>query len=362
MSFDASSDLRIGGPRRRLPILPLLLALSLAANLWFITSWAPEGSGEPGPVTETAVALAEAESQPAAAPPAAAEAAVAAPEQPAAAPSPEGEAESDAWPRYVRGDIQGPVASAVVQVVGSGEGDRVAATVGRLLSWYIDVTSDPRRGDVLEILYEPDPVEANAIIIEGMRYRSQKMGKTFEAWLYQPQGWKFPSWFDAAGRRVPATLKNSPIENYEQITSLIGDGRGHAGMDFKTPEGTPVTAPFAGKVLRTNWNGRFNGNCVEVSAGNKLVRFLHLKAVDDKVKAGATVSMGQRIGVTGNTGRSFAPHLHYELRSNDKRKKVLDPLKVHGFTHGQLPAADGVGFEQRRTELAARMDAAAALE
>ena len=42
------------------------------------------------------------------------------------------------------------------------------------------------------------------------------------------------------------------------------NGRKHAGVDFKTPVGTPVVAPFDGLVVKRNWNFRFNGNCLDI--------------------------------------------------------------------------------------------------
>ena len=62
---------------------------------------------------------------------------------------------------------------------------------------------------------------------------------------------------------------------------------------------------------------------------------------------------GQRIADSGNTGRSFAPHLHYELRSSSG--KVLDPLKVHGKTHPRLSGADREAFEAERAALMERL-------
>ena len=88
-------------------------------------------------------------------------------------------------------------------------------------------------------------------------------------------------------------------------------------MDFKAPVGTPVYMPWAGTVKRVNWNWKYNGNCLEISTPDgKLVRFLHLQELDGSLKAGMKVKAGQRIADSGNTGRSFAPHLHYELRSS----------------------------------------------
>ena len=57
---------------------------------------------------------------------------------------------------------------------------------------------------------------------------------------------------------------DGPLDEYEQITSLLKDRPNHKGMDFKTPVGTPVKAPASGTVTRINWNWHANGDCVEL--------------------------------------------------------------------------------------------------
>src|SRR5690606_40985555 len=110
-----------------------------------------------------------------------------------------------------------------------------------------------------------------------LAFQSQKLGQTFEAWRYQARGEEFPRYYDRQGREVEIRLESSPIERYEQITSLLRDGRGHQCMDFKAPVGVPVVAPFAAVVTRVNFNQRINGRCVEMEdAKGRRISFLHL--------------------------------------------------------------------------------------
>ena len=149
-------------------------------------------------------------------------------------------------------------------------------------------------------------------------------------------------------------LVNSPLKEYEQVTALIKDRPSHKGMDFKTPVGTDIFSPKSGRVVRTNWNLKFNGNCIEVKYNDGVTaRFLHLS--DTGVKPGQTVTAGQRIGATGNTGRSTAPHLHYEI---DRAGRVLDPVDYHGVTRRTLPAADAASFQKVVMSLDASLSSA----
>lgn len=96
-------------------------------------------------------------------------------------------------------------------------------------------------------------------------------------------------------------------------------GRGyefHAGMDIGGERGDIVTAPANGIVTKAGWEGGY-GNLIEIDHGNGLTtRYGHLSRGD--VVVGDTIQRGQSIGLIGSTGRSTGPHLHYELRLNDK--------------------------------------------
>lgn len=90
----------------------------------------------------------------------------------------------------------------------------------------------------------------------------------------------------------------------------------HAGMDIDGERGDPIVAPANGTILSASYKGGY-GNMVEIDHGNGLVtRYAHMSKLEGT--AGDTVQRGQVIGYVGSTGRSTGPHLHYELRLNDK--------------------------------------------
>lgn len=94
----------------------------------------------------------------------------------------------------------------------------------------------------------------------------------------------------------------------------------HSGLDFAAPTGSKVSTVAAGVV---NWSGRHPeyGNMVEVKHGDGVVtRYAHNKS--NLVKAGDVVKKGQVIALSGSTGRSTAPHVHFEVYKNGR---VVDP-------------------------------------
>jgi murein DD-endopeptidase MepM/ murein hydrolase activator NlpD len=234
-------------------------------------------------------------------------------------------------------------------------GDEVSATMSRVLVWDLDLRRDLRAGDKVETMWSLG--SSDKVIIEAVRYHAQKHGKTIAGYRFQASGDEYPSYWSADGTEVPHRLKKSPLAKYEQVTSLLKDRPTHHGMDFKVAVGTEVVTPFAGVVTRANWNWKANGNCVEIQhADGVLAKYLHLSK--NTVKAGDRVKAGDVIALTGNTGRSTGPHLHYQL---NKGSKVLDPIDYHGTERRKLPEADAAKFGQVVKAADARLDTAGAV-
>jgi murein DD-endopeptidase MepM/ murein hydrolase activator NlpD len=247
----------------------------------------------------------------------------------------------------VRAPVTGSIAATFAEAAPT-HADVLTQVYNRLFMWDLDVTRDLQKGDVIEVAYEWDGTMAE---IPVAAYTSRKHGRRLVAYRFQATGDASPSWWDAAGVEVPYRLVDGPISAYEQVTSLVRDGRGHKGMDFKAPEGTPVVTPKAASVLRTNWNHGANGNCVEVRyEDGATARFLHLSRTD--VEAGQRVAAGVTLGLSGNTGRSTAPHLHYEV---ERGGRIVDPRVYHGTERRRLAETDLAAFEMARAGLDAML-------
>lgn len=90
---------------------------------------------------------------------------------------------------------------------------------------------------------------------------------------------------------------------------------GHNGLDFGIVVGTPVEATMDGKVVHAGWNNQGYGNLVIVDNGTYKTYYAHLSSIP--VAVGDSVTAGTTIGLSGNTGNSTGPHLHYEIRQNN---------------------------------------------
>lgn len=107
----------------------------------------------------------------------------------------------------------------------------------------------------------------------------------------------------------------------------------HYGMDFASPQGTPVYAAGDGVVVRADSNASGYGNHIRIDHGYGYVTLYgHLSAYN--VRAGQHVKRGDLIGKVGSTGRSEAPHLHYEVIKNGEH---INPIH---FYYGNLTPSE----------------------
>ncbi|MCB9134667.1 MAG: M23 family metallopeptidase [Anaerolineales bacterium] len=89
---------------------------------------------------------------------------------------------------------------------------------------------------------------------------------------------------------------------------------GHNGVDIAIVTGTPIQTTMDGNVIYAGWNNQGYGNLVIVENGPYRTYYAHLSEIP--VEVGQTVHAGEVIGLSGSTGNSTGPHLHYEVRYN----------------------------------------------
>jgi hypothetical protein len=308
------------------PLLYLLLGCSLTLNAVLLLSGrstdapsAPERSVETERDDSGAPAVAQQ-------PGAAADAPAAAPLHAAGEVAPE-----EGW-LTLGGKVEHSLARTFQQLAAE-DGDALASVFSRLFVWDVDMRRDLQSGDAVAVVWRMGSDGFPEVAAGSLR--AGKLGRTLAAYRWQAPGDPYPSYWYLDGTEVPHRLKESPLAQYEQITSLLKDRPTHRGMDFKVPVGTEVMSPRAGVVTRANWNWAANGNCIEIRFDDGvLAKFLHLN--ENRVAEGERVSAGQVIALSGNTGRSTAPHLHYQL---DRGEKALDPIDYHGSLRRQLDEA-----------------------
>lgn len=97
----------------------------------------------------------------------------------------------------------------------------------------------------------------------------------------------------------------------------------HSGIDLTAPTGTPIYATGDGKIINAGYTPGGYGKKIIIDHGFGFkTLYAHLHEVD--VKVGQKIKRGELIGKVGNTGRSTAPHLHYEVRKNNKTENPVN--------------------------------------
>ncbi|MEU9255896.1 M23 family metallopeptidase [Streptomyces sp. NPDC048270] len=128
-------------------------------------------------------------------------------------------------------------------------------------------------------------------------------------------------------------LWDKPVEKYT-LSATFGKGGSmwsskHSGQDFAVPVGTPVDAVAAGTVVKAGPNGGGDGpaygNAIVIKhANNTYSQYAHLSKI--QVRIGQKVSVDQQIALSGNTGNSSGPHLHFEIRTTPNYGSAVNPV------------------------------------
>ncbi|WP_311063113.1 peptidoglycan DD-metalloendopeptidase family protein [Halomonas sp. DWK9] len=190
----------------------------------------------------------------------------------------------------------------------------------RLLEKKLDFRRDSRRGDQFQVLVESDMIDGETLDsrVLAVKYDGERMDLTVvrnatDDNFYTPTG----SSLDPAFARRPfeGSYRLSSNFNPRRLHPVTGRVSPHNGTDFAMPIGTPITAPANGRVERVG-NHHAAGRYIVVRHDNGYrTRYLHLS--QPLVSQGERVTMGERIALSGNTGRSTGPHLHYEVIVNN---------------------------------------------
>ena len=166
-----------------------------------------------------------------------------------------------------------------------------------------------RRNIVAQVTYENDKVVSREVIKEEVLLEAvpkivERGTKIPPTYIKPLSGGRLSSGF--GGRKAPTK----------------GASTNHKGIDWATPVGTAIYASSGGVVTKAGWGSGY-GYCVYIKhPDGKETRYGHLSKV--LVSAGQSVKQGQKIALSGNTGRSTGPHLHFEIRIGGT---AVNPLK-----------------------------------
>lgn len=194
-------------------------------------------------------------------------------------------------------------------------------TVVKALQWKFDFGRVARKGDRFAVSVDREFIDGKSVgrgDVKALFYLSGNR----EVFIMRHSDGQF---YDVNGQSLNRALRRYPTAKRYRISSSFNPNRKHPvtgrisphnGTDFAVPIGTPILSAGDGVVVKSRYH-RLAGNYIVVKHGRDyMTRYLHLSK--RLVKVGDRIKMGERIALSGNTGRSTGPHLHFELIKNNR--------------------------------------------
>jgi hypothetical protein len=231
----------------------------------------------------------------------------------------------------------------------NGAPEAVVREAIQLIQRLVDPSSPLQPDETIRVLFEVDPRDkaraTGRVVYVGLRGGTSvdcysfegsdgffrcfdpKAGSESNDSEWTGKSWPFPSLGTSGATSAGGIL--APIRG-APVTSLFGMRfhpilhilRLHAGLDFGAPVGSPVRAAADGTIEFAGLASGF-GNHVRIKHAGFETSYSHLSEIPDAIKPGVAVKEGQVIALSGNTGLSTGPHLHFEFYLNGE---AVDPL------------------------------------
>nr|WP_244846516.1 peptidoglycan DD-metalloendopeptidase family protein [Chromohalobacter salexigens] len=261
---------------------------------------------------------------------------------------------TEATQRLFAGTVSG---SFTLSAESTGLSGAEVAQLTNLLSKKLDFRRNTRAGDHFQVLVESDMLEGESVDsrILAAQYQGERMDLTVvrnsaDDRFYTPDGQSL----DPAFNRYPfeGHYRISSPFNLRRHHPITGRISPHRGTDFAMRTGTPVDAPAAGRVIKSAYQAGGAGNYLVIRHDNGYkTRYMHLSK--RLVSEGDRVEMGQKIALSGNTGGSTGPHLHYEVMVNNR---AVDAMRVKLPENQSLEGKALAAFQKQSKPLLAKLE------
>lgn len=211
----------------------------------------------------------------------------------------------------------------------------VAAQVVRIFSQQFDLHAAAREIERFAVVYEEQGSAVAARPGRVLGVEVVRAGKAYRAFRFAPGGGAPADYFGPEGFSLDREFLPAPLE-YTEITSWFGVSRqigrrfqaSHPGIDYAAPIGTPVHATADGTVAFLGVQGGYGNVVVLEHRGTLTTLYAHLNGFAEGLSKGARVRQGELVGYVGRTGWTTGPHLHYELRVEDRPVNPEDYFPV----------------------------------
>lgn len=245
----------------------------------------------------------------------------------------------------VKGTISGNFNSSLKEV---GLSQRQINQLASGLQWQI-ATNKLKKGDRFAILVKREYINGKVTDLGNVEAIHIISGKTSYYAIQADNG----RYYSRHGETLGKGFSRHPLQFTPRVSSGFNPRRlhpvtrrvaPHKGVDFAVPSGTPIVAPADGVVEHVAYQANGAGRYIKVRHGGQYTTvYMHLSR--SLVKVGQSVKKGERIALSGNTGRSTGAHLHYEFHINGR---PVNPMTV------KLPGTGSGMPDKERKEFLAK--------
>ncbi len=245
----------------------------------------------------------------------------------------------------VKGSIKGDFTSSLKEV---GLSQRQINQLASGLQWQI-ATNKLKKGDRFAILVKREYINGKVTDLGNVEAIHIISGKTSYYAIQADNG----RYYSRHGETLGKGFSRHPLQFTPRVSSGFNPRRlhpvtrrvaPHKGVDFAVPSGTPIVAPADGVVVHVAYQANGAGRYIKVRHGGQYTTvYMHLSR--SLVKVGQSVKKGERIALSGNTGRSTGAHLHYEFHINGR---PVNPMTV------KLPGTGSGMPDKERKEFLAK--------
>jgi murein DD-endopeptidase MepM/ murein hydrolase activator NlpD len=239
--------------------------------------------------------------------------------------------------------------------------DYIVSEFTRVFSYDVDFQHQIEASDNFEIFFGK-PLTNSSSKRKVLHYAKLNFGDKTRTYFRFTSADGHTDYYDESGRSASRALLKTPVSG-AKLTSGFGMRRHpllryskmHTGVDFGVPTGTPIKAAGSGIVDLAGRHGAY-GITVVIKHGNKYkTLYAHQSRLAAGIRKGARVNQGQVIGYVGSTGRSTGPHLHYEVRVNDR---PVNPTTIRATGGRVLAGKDLQNFRGMKQRVLAMMQQA----
>jgi murein DD-endopeptidase MepM/ murein hydrolase activator NlpD len=237
----------------------------------------------------------------------------------------------------------------------------IISELTRVFAYDVDFQRQVKANDTFEVFYG-NPLTGSSTKRKVLHYAQLTLaGKTKTFFRFTTKD-GVTDYYDENGVSATKSLLRTPVSG-ARLTSgfgmrrhpLLGYSKMHTGIDFGVPSGTPIKAAGSGVIEAAGRQGAY-GIAVKIKHSGKYeTLYAHMSRLATGIRAGVKVNQGQTIGYVGSTGRSTGPHLHYEVRANDR---PINPTRVKLAGAKKLAGKELANFKALKSRVLAMMQTA----